>query len=120
MPNGYTSCFKRLVDMKACKVFGGKTHDCHVIFQKLLPLIVHNILPQEVSIPLIQLSCLFNSICSKELVFEELDNFSTLIRETLCILSRQKENKEWDSETPNCILRKFGRSHRTKCSCVHR
>jgi hypothetical protein len=36
MPDGYTSCFKRLVDVKGCKVFGGKTLDCHVIFQKLL------------------------------------------------------------------------------------
>jgi hypothetical protein len=62
MPDGYASCFKRLVDVKACKISGGKTHDCRVIFQKLLPLIVHNILPQEVSIPLIQLSSLFNSI----------------------------------------------------------
>jgi hypothetical protein len=86
MPDGYTSCFKRLVDVKACKVSSGKTHDCHVIFQKLLPLIVRNILPQEVSISLIQLSSFFNSICSKELGFEELDNLSTLIRETLCQL----------------------------------
>jgi hypothetical protein len=47
MPDGYASCFKRLVDVKACKVSCGKTHDCYVIFQKLLPLIVHNILPQD-------------------------------------------------------------------------
>jgi hypothetical protein len=67
MPDGYASCLKRLVDVKACKVFGVKTHDCHGIFQKLLPLIVRTILPQEVSIPLIQLSSFFNSICSKEL-----------------------------------------------------
>jgi hypothetical protein len=86
MPNGYASCFKRLVDVKACKVSGGKTHDCHVIFQKLLPLIVRNILPQEVSISLIQLSNFFNSIYSKELGSEELDNLITLIRETLCRL----------------------------------
>jgi hypothetical protein len=32
MSDGYASCFKRLVDVKACKVFGGKTHDCHVTF----------------------------------------------------------------------------------------
>jgi hypothetical protein len=86
MPNGYASCFKRLVDVKACKVSGGKTHNCHVIFQKLLPLIVRNILPQEVSISLIQLSNFFNSIYSKELGSEELDNLITLIRETLCRL----------------------------------
>jgi hypothetical protein len=42
MPDGYASCLKRLVDVKACKVPGGKIHDCHVTFQKLLPLIVCN------------------------------------------------------------------------------
>jgi hypothetical protein len=83
MPDGYAPCFKRLVDANACKISGGKTHGCHVIFQKLLPLIVHNILPQDV-VPLIELSRFFNSICSKELGVEELDNMSILIRETLC------------------------------------
>jgi hypothetical protein len=86
MPDGYASYFKRLVDVKACKISSGKTHDYHVVFQKLLSLIVRNILPQEVSIPLIQLSSFFNSICSKELGCEELDILNTLIRETLCWL----------------------------------
>jgi hypothetical protein len=27
IPSGYASCFKRLVDVRACKVYGGKTHD---------------------------------------------------------------------------------------------
>jgi hypothetical protein len=43
-------------------------------------------LPKEVLISLIQLSSFFNSICSKELGFEELDNLITLIREALCQL----------------------------------
>jgi hypothetical protein len=80
------SCFNRLVDVKACKVSAGKIHDCHVIYKKLFPLIVCSILPQDVLISLIQLSSFFNSICSKELGSEELDNLSTLIRETLCWL----------------------------------
>jgi hypothetical protein len=86
MPDGYASCFKRLVDVNACKISSGKTHDCHVIFQKLLPLIVCNILPQDVTVPLIELSRFFNSICLKELGVEELDNMSILIREILCWL----------------------------------
>jgi hypothetical protein len=84
--DGYASCFKRLVGVKACNVSGGKTHDCHIIFQKLLPLIVSNIFPQEVTMPLIKFSSFLNSICSKELGFEELDNLNTLIRESLCRL----------------------------------
>ena len=51
-----------------------------------MPLIVRKILPQDVVVPLIQLSRFFNPICSKELSEEELDNLSILIRETLCRL----------------------------------
>ena len=72
--------------MKGCKLSGFKTHDCHVIFQKLLPIAVRNILPKAVVIPLVQLSRFFNSICFKELGVEDLENLSTSIRETLCRL----------------------------------
>jgi hypothetical protein len=86
MPDGYASNIKRCVDMTRCKISGLKTHDCHVIFQKLLPIAVRNILPEEVVIPLNELSRFFNAICSKELSTEELDKLSISIRETLCCL----------------------------------
>jgi hypothetical protein len=86
LPDGYASNIKRCVDTTRCKISGLKTHDCHVIFQKLLPIVVRNILPEEVVIPLIELSRFFNAICSKELSTEELDKLSILIRETLCRL----------------------------------
>ena len=86
MPDGYASNIKRCVDVSRCKISGLKTHDCHVIFQKLLPIAVRNILPEVVIIPLIELSRFFNAICSKELTIEELKKLTVLIRETLCRL----------------------------------
>jgi hypothetical protein len=86
MPDGFASNIKRSVDVKACKVGGLKTHDYHVILQKLLPLIVRSILPQDVVIPLIDLSSFFNAICSKELMEADHDKLSSLIKETLCRL----------------------------------
>jgi hypothetical protein len=68
------------VDVDACKISRDKTHDCHVKFQKVLPLIVCNILTQDVGWGF------FNSICSKELAVQELDNMSILIREIICRL----------------------------------
>jgi hypothetical protein len=65
MPDGYASNIKRCVDGKGCMVTGLKTHDYHVILQKLLPLVVRNILPEIVVIPLIELSRFFNAICLK-------------------------------------------------------
>jgi hypothetical protein len=86
MPDGFASNIKRCVDVKACKVSGLKTHDYHVILQKLLPLIVRSLLPQDVVIPLIDISRFFNGICSKELVEADLDKLSSSIKETLCRL----------------------------------
>jgi len=71
------------VDIDGCKVFGLKTHDLHVILQKLLRLVVHDILPEDVVTPLIELSRFFEKLCSKELEFSEIEKLSTSIRETL-------------------------------------
>jgi len=79
MPDGFAANIKRCVDVKGCKVSGLKTHDYHVILQKLLPLVVRDILPQDVAIPLIQLSRFFSSLCSKELVESDLEKLTSSI-----------------------------------------
>ena len=74
MPDGYASNIKRCVDVNGCKVSGLKSHDYHVILQKLLPLVAHHILPEDVARPLIELSRFFNALCSKELVQADIEN----------------------------------------------
>jgi hypothetical protein len=86
MPDGYASNIKRCVDLEKCKVSGLKTHDCHVIFQKLLPIALRNLLPEKVVIPLLELSQFFSDLCSKELKEEDLVKLSKKIPETLCQL----------------------------------
>jgi hypothetical protein len=84
MPDGYASNIKRCVDVNGCKVSGLKSHDYHVILQKLLPLIARHILPEAVVRPLVELSRFFNALCSKELVQTDMDKLSSSIAETLC------------------------------------
>ena len=86
MPDGYASNIKRCVDFDGCKVSGLKSHDYHVILQKLLPLVARHILPEDVARPLIELSRFFNALCSKELVQSDIEKLSTSIAETLCQL----------------------------------
>jgi hypothetical protein len=86
MPDGVSSNIRRCVDLNSCKVSGLKTHDYHLILQKLLPLVVRRILPEQVVIALVQLSNFFNALCSKELVQADLDKLSSSIRETVCRL----------------------------------
>jgi hypothetical protein len=88
MPDGVSSNIRRCVDVKSRKVSGLKTHDYHLILQKLLPLVVRRIMPEVVVIRLIQLSNLFDALCSKELVEAELDRLSCSIREAVCRLEK--------------------------------
>ena len=83
MPDGVASNIRSCVDVNACKVSGFKTHDYHIILQKLLALVVRKILPEDVVVGLIQLSRFFNAICSKELMEEDMDKLSISIRVTL-------------------------------------
>jgi hypothetical protein len=53
MPDGVSSNIRRCVDVKSCKVSGLKTHDYHLILQKLLPLVARRNSPEAVVIALI-------------------------------------------------------------------
>ena len=86
MPDGFCSNLKRCVDDKTCKVSGLKTHDYHIILQKLLPLVIRRILLEDVARPLIELSRFFSALCSNELVPADLDKLDSSIKETLCQL----------------------------------
>jgi hypothetical protein len=86
MPDGVSSNIRRCVDVKSRKVSGLKTHDYHLILQKLLPLVVCRILLEPIVIGLIQLSNFFDALCLKELVEAEWDRLSCSIREVVCRL----------------------------------
>jgi hypothetical protein len=83
MPDGVSSNI-RCVDVKSRKVSSLKTHNYHLILQKLLPLVVRRILPGLVVIGFIQLNNFFDALCSKELVEAELGRLSYSIREVVC------------------------------------
>jgi hypothetical protein len=86
MPDGYAANIRRCMHLNECKVSGLKTHDYHVIFQKLLPIAIHDILPADVVIPLIEPSRFFNAIWLKELSVNDLERMSNSIGEVLCCL----------------------------------
>ena len=72
--------------LEQCKFSGLKTRDCHVILQKLLPIALRKLLPENVLIPLLQLSKFFSNLCYKELRDEDLVNLDNQIAEILCQL----------------------------------
>lgn len=88
MPDAYASNIGRCVQVKECKLIGLKSHDCHVIFLRLLPLVIRGLLPKNVCEPLIALSGFFAELCSKELQVEELERLDQQIPEILCKLEQ--------------------------------
>ncbi|KAG2405345.1 uncharacterized protein HKW66_Vig0046000 [Vigna angularis] len=65
VPQGYSSNISNLVSMQDLKLVGLKSHDCHVLMQQLLPVLIRGILPPSVRGILTRLSFFFNAICKK-------------------------------------------------------
>ena len=58
-PDGYASNMGRCVDMKKHKLFGMKSHDCHVFMQRLIPIAFHELLIGNVWQALTEISIFF-------------------------------------------------------------
>ena len=48
VPDGYSANLSQCVNVGEQKIFGMKTHDCHVFLERLLPLVVRELLPKKV------------------------------------------------------------------------
>ncbi|CAH9080376.1 unnamed protein product [Cuscuta epithymum] len=61
-PDGFASRLGRCVEMENLKVFGMKSHDCHIFMQRLLPIALREMLP----------ACIWEAITEISLFFREL------------------------------------------------
>ncbi|XP_004289441.1 PREDICTED: uncharacterized protein LOC101302211 [Fragaria vesca subsp. vesca] len=66
-PHGYAGNIARCIKMGENKISGLKTHDCHVLLQRLLPVVIRPYLQSDVVDTLVALSNFFQRICAKEL-----------------------------------------------------
>jgi hypothetical protein len=87
LPDGYASNISRCVTDR--NTLGGmKTHDCHVLLQKILPAAIIPFLDKEIRATLIEFCQFFQKICSKTLYAKELDEMKTGIVIILCKLEK--------------------------------
>jgi hypothetical protein len=47
LPDGYSTNLSRCVDMRELKMAGMKSHDCHVLIERILPIALKELLPQN-------------------------------------------------------------------------
>ncbi|XP_047251124.1 uncharacterized protein LOC107840432 isoform X2 [Capsicum annuum] len=71
MPAGHASNLLKRVDMEHEKLFGMKSHDCHVFMETLLP-IAFSSLPERIWKPMTEISLFFKDLCSSTLTEENL------------------------------------------------
>jgi hypothetical protein len=45
--DGHTSNISKLVNLEECRLYGRKSHDCHVFIQTLIPLAYRDLLPMH-------------------------------------------------------------------------
>jgi len=85
-PDGHASNISRLVNMEECRLYGMKSHDCHVFMKTLIPLAFRDLLPKGIWDALTKISHFFRDICSIKLNIDHIERIETNIVETLCKL----------------------------------
>lgn len=88
VPDGYAANISRCVELKPPKVFGLKSHDCHILMQQLLPIALRNVLPKHVRYTVMKLCRYYKQLCSKVLNPNDLVQMETEIGKILCDLER--------------------------------
>jgi hypothetical protein len=85
-PDGHASNISRLFNTEECKLYGMKSHECHVFMQTLIPLAFHDLLPKGKWDALTEISHFFRDICSSKLNVDHILRLEMNIVETLCKL----------------------------------
>ena len=85
-PDGYASNIRQNVHVGERKVFGLKSHECHIILQDLLPLAVRKILPEIVSAGVIRISNFFKKLSAPVIRISDMESLQADIAETLSLL----------------------------------
>lgn len=87
-PDGYAANICKNVNIIDGKIHGLKSHDCHVLLQRLLPVGIRPYLDKDVCTAIIELSIFFQQICAKTLRVSDLQRMEKEIVIILCKLER--------------------------------
>ena len=86
VPDGYASNISRCVKLNEHKIIGLKSHDCHVLLERLLPIALRGLLTKDASDVLIKLCTFFKEMCCRVLKMDDLDRLESEIPLILCKL----------------------------------
>nr|XP_011462058.1 PREDICTED: uncharacterized protein LOC105350814 [Fragaria vesca subsp. vesca] len=87
-PHGYAGNISRCVKAGENKLFGLKTHDCHIMLQRLFPVVIRPCLHPDVVEPLVAVSRFFRKLCARELKKSDVHGLKEDIVYIMCKLER--------------------------------
>ncbi|XP_050121430.1 uncharacterized protein LOC126599134 [Malus sylvestris] len=85
---GYAVNISHKVSVDEGNVLCLKSHDCHMLMQRVLPVGVRKHLKKKIYGPLVELSSFFQQICAKTLIVSDLDKLEEDIILILCKLEK--------------------------------
>jgi hypothetical protein len=85
-PDGHASNISRLVNTEECRLYGMKSHDCHVFIHTLIPLTLRDLFPRGKWDALTEISHFVRDICSSKLNVDHIERLEKNIIETICKL----------------------------------
>ena len=87
-PDDYVANILRSVNAKNGRLSALKSHDCHVLLQRILPIGLRGFAHKDISIVLFELGNFFQDLCSRTLKRSELEKLEERIVLILCKLER--------------------------------
>ncbi|XP_028093918.1 uncharacterized protein LOC114294017 [Camellia sinensis] len=87
-PDGYAANISKSVNARNGTLTGIKSHDCHVLIQRILPIGIRGYVDREISTTLVELGNFFQDLCSRTLRRSELEKLEKRIIHILCKLEK--------------------------------
>lgn len=83
-PDGFAGNISRCVNVKDGKISGLKSHDCHVLMQRILPIGLRGYLNKEVQTLICEVSRFFRNLCSRKIRLQDVEKLEEHIVIILC------------------------------------
>ncbi|XP_028112585.1 uncharacterized protein LOC114310693 [Camellia sinensis] len=87
-PNGYAENISKSVNARNGRLTGLKSHDYHVLIQRIIPIGMRGYVDKEISTTLFELGNFFQDLCSRTLRRSELEKLEECIIQILCKLEK--------------------------------
>jgi hypothetical protein len=87
-PDGCTAGLKRCMIVKLGKLNGLKGHDCHIIMERLMPIMLCGYLDDDVWKALAEISYFYRQLCTKEITKDMMEKLEKEILVLICKLEK--------------------------------